>query len=539
MHPRIPSRPRDDAKCFALRDRSQRPATAAASFTFAVLAAWLIACSPPGSPAPGKLETGRLGRVQLLRPAGTTHGLVFLFSGAQGWGVQEQAASASLRDKGAIVVGVDLPAYRRALDANEGECLYLLSEIEELGRQLERESAVERYFAPILAGVGEGATLAIAAVAQAPAAAIAGAVAVDPTATLRTRLPICAGATAHRADGGFVYTTADPLPGFVSVGFTPSADAAGREHLRSAESAGSGMRIVRDESSQGSGSTPSAMLAELASVYLAANAAQARESRPPHLVELRSALTGAPLVIVLSGDDGWRSLERTLARSLNDRGWNVLGWDSLQYFWREKTPEQLATDLDAAIRQYTTSWNAPSVALVGYEFGADVLPFAFNRLAAESRDLVRQVSLLALSESASFEVRVAGWLRVEAKSEHRVAPELARVPHDRIQCFHVEGGEDSVCPGLEAAGVEVVRSGNGGPLEGNVEGLAGKIIAGLARRGTKLPEPQAPPEAVEGAALPQRLRSSRLRILPVGFLGNSERKTMSRGTLYRARCSLT
>jgi type IV secretory pathway VirJ component len=79
------------------------------------------------------------------------------------------------------------------------------------------------------------------------------------------------------------------------------------------------------------------------------------------------------LAIVISGDGGWRDLDRTIAEKLRSQGVSVVGWDSLRYFWSRKTPAQVARDLGAVIDTYTARWGASKVALVGYSFGAGVL----------------------------------------------------------------------------------------------------------------------------------------------------------------------
>jgi len=49
--------------------------------------------------------------------------------------------------------------------------------------------------------------------------------------------------------------------------------------------------------------------------------------------------------------------------------------------------------------------------LVGYSFGADVLPAAYDRLAPDEKAKVSAVSLLALSDSATLRIRRLGLAR--------------------------------------------------------------------------------------------------------------------------------
>src|SRR4029079_17386471 len=84
-------------------------------------------------------------------------------------------------------------------------------------KQVERLLATDGYLAPLLAGVGQGGTLAYAVLSQAPAATVAGAVSVDPAPVLATGLPLCAGAPFSAAADGFAYGAASQLPGAWSV----------------------------------------------------------------------------------------------------------------------------------------------------------------------------------------------------------------------------------------------------------------------------------------------------------------------------------
>ena len=73
----------------------------------------------------------------------------------------------TLRDDGAAVLGVDLPSYQKGLRASDDGCHYLLERDRgALPDSCSARSAAASYRTPILAGIGEGATLAYAALAQ-------------------------------------------------------------------------------------------------------------------------------------------------------------------------------------------------------------------------------------------------------------------------------------------------------------------------------------------------------------------------------------
>ena len=68
----------------------------------------------------------------ILTPDGPATGTVFLLSSEAGWGEDEAALAARLRHANAVVVGIDLPAYLAALDAQGQDCVYLVADFERL-----------------------------------------------------------------------------------------------------------------------------------------------------------------------------------------------------------------------------------------------------------------------------------------------------------------------------------------------------------------------------------------------------------------------
>jgi type IV secretory pathway VirJ component len=200
------------------------------------------------------------------------------------------------------------------------------------------------------------------------------------------------------------------------------------------------------------------------------------------LVTLSSA-PGAPLAIVLSGDGGWRDIDREIAAALHHRGYAVIGWDCLRYFWQAKNPDILARDLARVLSFYELRWRPPEVVLIGYSFGADVLPFAFNRLPAELRRRIVQISLLGYAGRADFEIRVAGWFGAgpsDAALDGR--PEMARITPRLIQCFFGAEESDSACPPLRSRGAEVIETGGGHHFDGGYLVLAQRIADGVIAR---------------------------------------------------------
>lgn len=419
----------------------------------ALLCLAVLASSCRGGPDVSTRAAGSLGQVRVYRPSGQPAALVFLFSDRDGWQPALGDVAASLAERGAAVVGVDLPQYLGALATRDGECFYLVAELEALSHALERELGVDVYRSPILAGTGVGGTLAYAALAQAPAATIDGAAGPSPLPPLPTRVPLCAGAPFTPAPpDGFSYEQSPTLPGWWE-----------------AVPAGPGYLATLHEAIEDHLSPPAVGLpADLSDLPL---------------TEVPATQPGDTMAVVYSGDGGWRDLDEQIAGVLASEGVPVVGVDSLRYFWHRREPDVLAHDLARILGHYETSWSATHVLLVGYSFGADVLPFIVNRLPPEARRRVEQISLLAVGRAADFEFHVAGWLgAAPSNGTLPILPEATKLDLQEVQCVYGAEEEDTLCTAPELAGAEIIRTAGGHHFDGDYRALAAHILDGARRR---------------------------------------------------------
>lgn len=446
----------------------------------AVATALAIAALVPDRPG-FSVEATNFGAIHRIDPDGAMRAFVVLFSDAPGWtSVADDAAAALARD-GALVVGVDLPAYLLRLDSRPEACHSVVGDVESISHQLQRERGNISYLTPVVAGIGEGGAFAAALLAQAPAATIAGAIAYDPTGSVHTRVALCSMPPAvPQPDGGFAYGPWPTLPGFWLVGFSPGGDASGRQRIAALKAAATPIEVASSV-----GTSPAQTLAALLQPHLSTAASLPTTGIADlPLIELPAAKRGPLLAIILSGDGGWRDLDKTIAEQLQSAGVSVVGWDCLRYFWSQKSPEQTARDLSAVIDTYTSRWGASKIALVGYSFGADVLPFVYDRLSPDAKRSVVQLSLLGFATAADFEIRVAGWLGAKpGKDALPTAPALAPIDPAMVQCFYGADEDDSACPLLIQEGkAEVIRTAGGHHFGHDYAALTRRILDGFRRR---------------------------------------------------------
>jgi type IV secretory pathway VirJ component len=182
------------------------------------------------------------------------------------------------------------------------------------------------------------------------------------------------------------------------------------------------------------------------------------------------------LAIMFSGDGGWAGLDQGVAAALAAQGIPVVGVDSLRYFWTARTPDGLAADTDRLIRYYLARFGKQRVLLIGYSQGADVLPFALNRLPAATRAHVALAAVLGISAHALFEFHLSSWVS-DSDSGPATLPELERLHDLRLLCIYGSDEDDSPCTKLRGTGAVVVELQGGHHFDGDYAGLARRIIA--------------------------------------------------------------
>ncbi len=190
------------------------------------------------------------------------------------------------------------------------------------------------------------------------------------------------------------------------------------------------------------------------------------------------------LAIVYSGDGGWRDIDKEVGSYLQDQGIPVVGVDTLHYFWSERAPQQTADDLGRIIEYYTKRFKVQHVVLVGYSFGADVLPASYNRLKPQDKNKVVQLSLLSLSNKVDYVISVMGWLGAESEGKGGdPVNDLKSVNPKLVQCIYgKDDDEDVACPKLNGTGAEVIAMDGGHHFDDDYEALANHIIDGLKSR---------------------------------------------------------
>ena len=442
-----------------------------------------------------QLNHGRFQNVAMYVPSGTPSSFVLLLSGDGGWNAGVADLAGQLASHGAMVAGIDLPRLNADLDADAGDCVFPDGDLENLSHFLQAYYRLPTYLTPFLIGYGSGAALAYATLAQAPANTFAGALTLGFCAAPYVHKPPCKGSGLEydRVQGtkGIRLLPIKKLenPWVLIQGARDQVCGTGAASSFIAQMQGAALvglpRIGADYNASASWQPQFLAafdtLVRRSSNRLAPPAPAALNDLP--VIEIPAQPGGAPadmFALIMSGDGGWAGLDKEVALALSAHGIPVVGLDSLRYFWSPRTPDGLASDTDHIIRYYLAHWDKKRVLLIGYSQGADVLPFAVNRLAPAARSRVALTALMGMSEHALFEFHVSSWIS-DDNSGPATLPEVDRITGIPVLCIYGEDDRDSLCPKLDPMKFRVVKLKGGHHFNGDYAGLAREILASAYR----------------------------------------------------------
>lgn len=202
------------------------------------------------------------------------------------------------------------------------------------------------------------------------------------------------------------------------------------------------------------------------------------------------------VAIFYSGDGGWRDLDQSLGKIIASHGIPVEGVSLLQYYWRERSVADSAADLDALIARTVAQGDKRRIWLIGFSFGADVLPSIVGQLSPEGRARIAQIVMLSPSQDVNFEIEMEGYMKegwwkthtqdffqwVNPVRHYDAMPPLAALNgHPPVVCYYgIKDKAQTICsdPKLPTW-ITVYEKTGDHHFDYNYEGLAQQMIHDL------------------------------------------------------------
>jgi type IV secretory pathway VirJ component len=453
--------------------------------------------SPTGSSAaPVHVSHGRFQNFLVYKPTGPQTSFALLISGDEGWTSTADTVARQLAQQGAMVAGIDWAKLKANLEADGDQCVSPDGDLENLSHFVQAYFHSPTYMPPVLVGVSSGAGLAYAVLTQAPKDTFAAALTLGFCPGFNMQKPLCKGSGLEFIDG----------PKGHGVEFLPAKSLSNPWlNLQGELDRSCPIEVPQKFISQVRGAalvtlpkvgydyaSPARWLPQYTAGYnrLAAHNPAARVAPPPAglsdlpVIEVPAQPAGAQghaapsdtFAIIMSGDGGWAGLDQDVAAALTAKGIPVVGLDSLRYYWTPRTPSGLAADTDRMIRYYLAHFGKQRVLLIGYSQGADVLPFAVNRLPEATRAHVALTAVMGMSEHALFEFHLTSWVS-DDNSGPATLPEINRIAGMPVLCIYGSDENDSLCPKLDPKKFHVVELKGGHHFDGDYAGLANQILS--------------------------------------------------------------
>jgi type IV secretory pathway VirJ component len=422
--------------------------------------------------SPQPVDISHFGRSRLYLPAASvSEGFIVLLSSSAGWDEEAERQAAHLQQRGYSVLGLDVRAYEENRKRSDDQCLNPSRSIEEAAQDLQKKPGAMIFHRPIVVGLGDSGMLAAAVMLQNMPGTYRAAIAPQFCPEAKHSKPLCLGSRL-RLDGLAYHV-------------------AGQEALKEDEGLFLGSQAT---CSQAYRSWPVLLPLETQNFIDTSLEKDRNKRQSAAVAELSDLpLTYLPasgndwLVILLSGDGGWRDIDRQIGEKLQAAGYAVVGLDSLRYFWHEQSPEMTAATLDRLVERLSAAWHKERVALVGYSFGADVLPFSLVKM--HMNDRIKFMALLGFGRYALFEITVGGFWG-EGDKRYDNAQILSNIPLS-VAMLCIYGQEDRensddeglepFCASLHGSNVTSVGVAGGHHFNGDYQNLTTTIIDNLRK----------------------------------------------------------
>ncbi|MCV9928708.1 virulence factor [Flavobacterium sp. LS1R49] len=403
------------------------------------------------------LACNGFGYLTLYKPVKTVTDVVICISGDGGWNKGIEGIALHLKNENTLIIGVDIRQVFKYMKKSKSACLYPAADFERMSQFVQKKLGYQTYTIPVLLGYSSGATLVYGLVAQAPQNTFRAGIAMGFCPDIQIDKPLCLGS------GKFINTKLANGKGY-DLGpaqnlATPFISLQGQTDQVCNYQAT--VAFLKD--------VPNAKVISLAKVghgygveknwlpqfMLAYNSILEKKDEsipegvaknlnlPLHVTNSAAGKISPYMVVFISGDGGWTDFDQQMATSFASKGAPVIGLDALKYFWQKKSPEQTTVDVARIIETYLEEWKKEKVILMGYSFGADVMPFVYNRLPEKFKKNISGVGLLSPSKDTDFEVHVSELFNIgDAPAGLSVPNEINKITDIHPICFFGKDEDD-------------------------------------------------------------------------------------------------
>lgn len=154
------------------------------------------------------------------------------------------------------------------------------------------------------------------------------------------------------------------------------------------------------------------------------------------------------LLFYFTGDGGINNFSEQLCNDLVQKQYTVIIFNSRKYFWKQKLPDFMATQVNEIILYYLNRFKKKEFSIIGYSFGADAAIYYNSRVPKNLMPLLKSTILLSPSIATDFTVKFADLLGIESSSgQFKTLPEILKI-QTNILCVFGEEEEKQFYNGI-------------------------------------------------------------------------------------------
>lgn len=181
-------------------------------------------------------------------------------------------------------------------------------------------------------------------------------------------------------------------------------------------------------------------------------------------------------VFYITGDGGFNNFSNDLGSEISKSGYETIALNAKSYFWDKKSPRTVASEISKVISEKLHTGKYDDFILIGYSFGADVMPFIENEFSAEIRSKLKSVILLSPSSTTDFQIRLMDMFGKSAKRSMDVLSAINQMHVPKMTIFFGSDEKDFPTDKIHLKNIKVIRLPGGHHYEGNIKELSSVVI---------------------------------------------------------------
>jgi len=453
---------------------------------------------------------GVFGKITIYHPVKDPEAVVLFVSGDGGWNKGVVDMATNLVTQGALVAGINIQSYFKRIKTLKAKCYYPASDFESLSLTIQKKYKLKEYLKPVLVGYSSGATLVYGILAQSPANTFKGAISLGFCPDIEIDRPLCSGSglASHVLKEGKSYyiesNTHLSAPFIILMGMLDQVcsyadtkkytENMSNTELVTLPKVGHGFSVTKNWLPQFIAAYKKILLEQGYSEKIAAqNKIQQIQNNEPFSSDLPLIANPStenekfPLAFFISGDGGWTNFDQSVCGKLAEKGMPVIGLDAQKYFWNEKQPKETADDIIKVINHYMYQWNKTSFVLIGYSFGASIVPFIASNFSNSVKENLKGLYCFSPDETGDFEIHITDMLNFSNKEKYDVLSELKK--HTSLTPVCVFGSEEDceIRKHFSMSGIKVEILPGSHHYDNNYDAISGIIINNLISKPVSIP----------------------------------------------------